>query len=32
MEKALGRLRQDQGDRKWTVEALIKESLKVMSK
>lgn len=32
VEKALGRLRQDQGDRKWTVEALIKESLKVMSK
>lgn len=32
VEKVLGRLKQEHGERQWTVEVLIKESLKVMSK
>jgi len=32
VEKALAGLRQEHGDRQWSVEGLIKESLKVMSK
>jgi len=32
VEKVLSRLLQEQGERQWTVEVLIKESLKVMSK